>query len=76
MTLIVVAAMATIVVMVTAKEAMATATSMVKAMATVMAAVPTMVTMATRDVSLFGFLVWYWLAFSWYFPNRYQRKTW
>ncbi len=29
----------------------------------------------TRVVSRFGILVWYRLVFSWYFPNRYQRKT-
>ena len=29
-----------------------------------------------RVVSRFGISVWYRLVFSWYFPNRFQRKTW
>jgi hypothetical protein len=27
-----------------------------------------------RVVSQFGISVWYWLVFSWYFPNQYRRK--
>jgi hypothetical protein len=30
----------------------------------------------TRVVYQFGIFCWYWLVFSWYFTNQYQRKTW